>query len=271
MEIDRLSDVQIDYLIGALLGDGSLIKGRHDRNAQFSYISKSKQHVRYIYDKFENLSGDNGIKRNEYIDARTGKKYGSYRFRTLSNRLFTEYYALWYVKGKKHLPDSLILNPTICLIWYIGDGGISHGNRCESIKLSTHCFTKDEQERILLPQLSQFNAVLQKAGVGKGGSNQYFIYIPHKSVQDFLDYIGECPFEDYRYKWSVKPYKNFCSAKNPETVEKIIDLFCAGYSSNYIAKQIGVDRTTVIKYLSQNGYDYRDNLYKRKKEEIDVE
>ena len=36
-------------------------------------------------------------------------------------------------------------------------------------------------------------------------------------------------------------------------------------SANTIAKQLNVDRSTVVKYLVKNGLNPKDNLYKRKK------
>ena len=87
-----------------------------------------------------------------------------------------------------------------CLIWYIGDGGICHGKQTENIKLATQCFLKEEQETILLPQLQQFEATFMKGDIGSDGQRQYFIYIPHRKEEDFLKYIGDCPFDDYKYK-----------------------------------------------------------------------
>ena len=52
----------------------------------------------------------------------------------------------------------------------------------------------------MLPQLQQFEATLMKGDIGSDGQQQYFIYIPHRKEEDFLKYIGDCPFNDYKYK-----------------------------------------------------------------------
>ena len=40
-----LNDLQLDYLYGAMLGDGCLYKAKNGINSQFMYTSKSYQHV----------------------------------------------------------------------------------------------------------------------------------------------------------------------------------------------------------------------------------
>ena len=179
-------------------------------------------------------------------------------------KFFTEEYNRWYKNKVKHIPYDLKLNPTICLIWYIGDGSILHNKRTYYIKLSTNCFEKTEQEKILLPQLSLFEAKLLKGDVGKNGKRQYFIYIPRRKIQAFLDYIGECPFSDYFYKWELPDYKNTLLSYYPEKIKKMIDLFKKGNSAGTIAKILEVDRSTVVKYLLDNGYDPKKNMYKKK-------
>ena len=213
---------QKEVLYGALLGDGSLIKHKNGINAQFTYLSKSKQHVSFVAEYFKEYWSGEGIKDTSYIDKRTNKKYHHSQVKTYTNPGFTKEYYHWYINGKKHLPEDLTLTPLTCLIWYIGDGGICHNTRSENIKLSTQCFLKEEQEKILIPQLSDFEATLMKADLGSNGEQQYYIYIPHRKEKAFLDYIGECPFEDYKYKWEVTEYIN-AIPKNYTNKEKEFD------------------------------------------------
>lgn len=165
----HLTNYQKEILIGALLGDGCLTLGKHSVNPQFIYVSKSKQHVEFVCNNFMEYSYTEKIKYMSYFDKRTNKTYERYTFRTISDKELSELYKEWYSNGKKHIPKSLILTSTICLIWYIGDGCICNSNKDNSqyIKLSTHCFLKEEQEAILLPQLKQFNATLSKADKSK--------------------------------------------------------------------------------------------------------
>lgn len=245
-----------------MLGDGCLMMHKQSVNACFGYLSKSYQHVEFVSKPFLDFSTQ-GIVYSKYFDKRTNKEYEHNSFRTRVNPLFTREYYRWYINGIKHIPESLVLNPTICLIWYLGDGGIVKSGYSCHLKLSTHCFSKAEQEQILLPQLKDFEPKLYKADRSKSGEQQYAICILRRNIPAFFEYIGECPFDDYKYKWDVPPYKNFSIHNKPEIIDEIISLFNEGYSSGTIAKKVKVDRSTVMKYLSLNGLNYKDNLFKR--------
>ncbi len=251
-----LSEKQINYLYGAMLGDGCLSKTSRSINSQFSYTSKSFQHVEFVSIPFQDILYNEGIKYITYNDKRTNKTYERYTFRTITDVGFEKERKLWYPDGIKHIPNSLKLNSTICLIWYIGDGGICNNEHTQYIKLSTQCFNKEEQEDILLPQLYDFNATLMKADIGLDGEQQYYIYIPRLKILDFLEYIGECPFDDYMYKWNFKDYKNKVSESQTQNEKYFIRLYLLGLKCKQIAEVFDVDFNTVKKYLIKN------NIYK---------
>ena len=258
------TEEQYDFLQGAMLGDGSLCLARGGAgNAWFGYTSRSLQHCEYVARPFSDVLIAGGIKQTSVYDKRTKKTYGRYAFRSQMNTAFTDEWIRWYTDGNKRIPEDLKLSPTVCLVWFIGDGCLSNSKYSQEVKFSTNCFTKKELEEILIPQMSPFEARTNICGRSLDGEPQYGIFIPHRKVKDFLDFIGECPFEDYSYKWSLKEYKNFVAEKQPEVIEKMIEMFGRGCSSGTIAKTVGVDRTTVMKYLGLNGYDYRENLFKK--------
>lgn len=247
-----LNDIQKDYLYGAMLGDGCLCKNKYGVNGQFTYTSKSFQHVDFVSKPFENMLYKEGIKYTSYFDKRTGNTYERYSFRTISDPGFEKERKLWYPDNKKHIPNTLKLNPTICLIWYIGDGGICNSRNNQIIKLSTQCFEKEEQEDILLPQLSDFHATLMKTDKSSDGNQQYYIYIPHSKMHNFLNYIGGCPFEDYLYKWQFREYVNNISSCQTDNEKYFIRLYLLGLSCRQIAEVFDVDFNTVKKYLVKN-------------------
>lgn len=251
-----LNNQQKNYLYGAMLGDGCLSKSNKGINSQFIYTSKSFQHVEFVSKPFEKILYKEGLKHTTINDKRTGKSYGRYTFRTITDIGFENERTIWYPNNKKHIPNNLKLNPEICLIWYIGDGGIYNVNGTQYIKISTHCFSKEEQEDILLPQLSDFNASLMKGGLNANGKQQYIIYIPHIKMMDFLNYIGECPFDDYKYKWNYKEYKNKISKSQEQNEKYFIRLYLLGLKCKQIAEVFDVNFNTVKKYLLKN------NIYK---------
>lgn len=259
----KLNAIQQQVLDGAMLGDGSLIIHKNGINAYLSYLSKSEQHVKYVMNYFQEFLTDAGYYNGSYFDERTGKEYYRTCAKTRALQIFTDQQKRWYKNKIKILPQDLVLTPLVCLIWYIGDGGLIKTNRSQYIKLSTQCFSKEEQEEILLPQLSQFEATLVKTDLSKQGEQQYYIYIPHRRIKSFLDYIGDCPFSDYSYKWNYQEYKNFCLAHNPDFVSNIISFFNLGASAGTIARYLGVDRSTVVKYLKLNGINPKDNAFSK--------
>lgn len=249
---------QTDYLYGALLGDGCLHKHPDGINSQFTYMSKSEQHVSFVMSLFKEYLLKEGIKKISYIDNRTNKEYTTYSARTQLNPTFQSEYERWYINGKKVIPKDLVLNSTICLLWYIGDGALCNGKNHQHIQLSTDCFTFEEVH-FLSEQLADFEAHPVK------NEGKYRIYIPRHKIRQFLDYIGPCPFEDYLYKWDFKGYKNFSLKNKPELLTDFIKLFDADWSANTIAKELHVSPDIVRKYLAEAGLDYKQNLFKRKK------
>lgn len=248
-----LTEQQKNYLYGAMLGDGCLSKNKRSVNSQFTYTSKSFQHVEFVSIPFKDILYQEGIKYITYHDVRTNNIYERYTFRTITDLEFENERKIWYPDNVKHIPNNLRLNSEMCLIWYIGDGGICNTNRSQNIKLSTHCFKKEEQEDILLPQLSHFDANMMKMDIGSDGEQQYSIYIPHRKMNLFLEYIGECPFIDYLYKWNYKEYKNRASLSQTDNEKYFIRLYLLGLQCNQIAEVFDVDFNTVKKYLIKNG------------------
>jgi len=119
-------------------------------------------------------------------------------------------------KGKlyqKHIPDDFVLTPVNLKYWYLGDGSITRQrkiNYSQVIRLSSYDLPKSKLQSVVLPQLEK------KLGIEKihlmedkrkvCGDYGYYILIPARYVQQFLNYIGECPVDCYKYKWKFKKY-----------------------------------------------------------------
>lgn len=195
-----LTEKQKEVLNGALLGDGTITQNR------MVYSSKSKEHVEFVWKYFFGLltpANEKALSVVSQFDKRTNKTYTRFFFGTQSNECFTKYQKIWY-KPKKIIPEDLKLTPLTCLVWYLGDGGMVKGSTASHIKISTNGFNKSQIERILLPQLSQFEAKILKTNK----LDQFYVYIPRRRFQNFFNYIGDCPFSDYKHKWDYNPYKN---------------------------------------------------------------
>lgn len=227
-----MTDRMYDTLRGALLGDGSLVLHKNGVNALFSYVSKSRQHVEFIAKDFIDYSTDKCINEKDRFDKRTEKYYHRVSFHTIVSGTFTEEYNKWYINGVKHIPKDLILTPHMCLCWYIGDGCLRNNkkNNTQEIVLCTNCFELNEIETILLPQLKQFEPRIYSINASENDKYNHTIGIFKKhNIKNFLDYIGDCPFEDYKYKWDIKPkLMSGVYAKYNEYSDEWIDLYNSG-------------------------------------------
>lgn len=105
-----------EILFGSLLGDGQLEMSRRSINARFGFIQSviHMDYFLYLYNILSHLCGSPFNVYN-YLDARTGKTYTSYKFWTLSSLMITELYGLFYIAGVKVVPQDLTLLTALAL------------------------------------------------------------------------------------------------------------------------------------------------------------
>ena len=256
-----LTEEQKNIIIGALLGDGGIYSGKRCKNSYFSYISSQKEHVDYIYSFIKEFMTEryiNGPVKTETFDKRTNKTYISYSIRTENNICFEKIRNEWY-KDKKVIPENLVLNPLICKIWYLGDGGIlKTKNQVASnyIKLSTDGFDPKYVINII-KELNTFDAKIQHRNKEK---TQSAILIPRYKIKDFLKYIGECPIECYKYKWNYIPCKSdkieLNGVSHIQIYEKdIIQDYKNGNKISFLSKKYKCDQALIRYYLKKNNVE----------------
>jgi hypothetical protein len=244
-----MTDEMYEILRGALLGDGALSIGVNSVNARFVYSSKSYQHVEYVAKGFMDYGR---ITEADRFDPRTKKYNHVCYFHSKVSKTFTDEYHKWYIDGVKHIPSDLLLTPLTCLIWYIGDGCLRNTKtNSQRIILATNCFDKQEIETILLPQLKEFEASLEKVR-----DEQYVVRIgKKKNIKKFLAYIGSCPFSDYEYKWKVKENIRGAAGQSMyyDDENEFVFMYESGLSSYKIAKIYGCSDSNVLYVLNKNG------------------
>jgi len=170
-----------------------------------------------------------------------------------------------YFKGKlyqKHIPDDFELTPINLKYWYLGDGSITKQrkiNYSQVIRLSSYDLPKSKLQSIIIPQLME-KIKIEKIHLREDrrkvcGDYGYYIEIPARYAQQFLNYIGECPVDCYKYKWQFKKYARKRWQEWEDDVlmkywgrvprNLIIDIFECGNNCNChvydIAKARGID------------------------------
>jgi len=193
----KLTNTQYEFFDGLMLSDGSIcrrksLKGRHTRGNDFlSCAFKHEEFAKYIKSQLE-------LKPEVHNKIHVSGRYKSgqcEQFGILSspNIFFTKERDRWYPEGIKLIPRDCRITPTSLNIMYLGDGYIRKDKDNKSIYLSTHSFVKGDL-KIITDYLYSVNI---KSKIQ--ADNQ--IRISSYNTQDFLNYIGDCPVECYRYKW----------------------------------------------------------------------
>ena len=120
-DVTPLSFLQKQIIFGSLLGDGSIIKGKEDKNYRFSeaHSIKQKEYLLFKYKKLQPYSG----KFIKYPRKDGGKDV---KFSTKAHAIFNSFRKMFYSKeGKKIIRYSTIkkINHPLALAIWFGDDG----------------------------------------------------------------------------------------------------------------------------------------------------
>lgn len=179
----KLSERQVDILIGAILGDGYIyLSGK----VQLEHSAKSRSYLKWKFLALKNLAYEK-LSTVTRIDKRNGKKYISDRF--WLRQYFRSWRKFFYRGRKKFFPHNLKLTPLSLAVWYMDDGCYSD-KRCT---LSTDNFSVYSLKRIK-KQLKSLglNAYIRsngKIGISAQSHKKFFALIKphmHKSMRHKL-------------------------------------------------------------------------------------
>lgn len=193
------SKEQYEFFDGLIASDGCLTS-KLKNNALLSCSLKYYEFAKYISDVLKI-----GRVKEHWVKDIRFKKGGSQVFsiRSCNNILFTEERKRWYPNNKKCIPNDFKFSPISLNIWYLSDGtrsSFAKSRRC-GLVLCTNAFDKNNIENTIIKFL---NNIKIDCWIDK--NNQ--VYIPRSNAKNFLDYIGNCPIECYKYKWIIED-KNF--------------------------------------------------------------
>ena len=178
----KLSERQVEILIGAILGDGYIYPSG---KVQLEHSVKSKDYLKWKFQELRNLAYEK-LGSVTRIDKRNGKKYTSNRF------WLRQYFVAWrkyfYRRRKKIFPHNLKLTPLSLAVWYMDDGCYSD-KRCT---LSTENFSIYSLKRIK----KQLKCLGLDAYIRSNGK----IGISAKSHEKFFALIKPYIHKSMRYK-----------------------------------------------------------------------
>ena len=144
---------QRSLIVGSLLGDGTMWRGKKGRNANYK-IEQGLAQKEYVFWKYEILKPLvlTEPKLSYRYDVNRQKYPKSWGFRTVRHPLLTEIYDLWYTRndghrnGRKVVPKTIggDLTPLALAVWIMDDGSYSNG----TISISTYSFELSEINRL---------------------------------------------------------------------------------------------------------------------------
>ena len=183
-----VSEFQKQVLIGYLLGDGHLETWKNSQVARLKVDQGlvQKEFVDWLFEVF-----------GEFVKTPPRLKQKSIYFNTLSSYQFYLFRRMFYLNGRKIIPDDLdlLLTPLSLAIWFMGDGSVKSKETNGRI-INTHAFTEAEINKTCLLLKEKFSLQTsirrQKDGLQ--------IYISAKSAIIFNDLIVEHMLPSFYYK-----------------------------------------------------------------------
>lgn len=191
----EISQEAIEWINGELLGDSSL-HSQSKYSAKFQYSLKYLEYIQYISKTLSSFGIKQGGRINRYCSRFNSNNY-VYHYQSLRYAELLPIYKKWYPKRKKIIPKDLKLTPLVCRQWYIGDGSLNNKEERSRIRLYTNGFIILDVKWL----------VKQLINLGFRTTRQptcNIICVSSHSTKKFLDYIGFCPVECYKYKWDYK-------------------------------------------------------------------
>jgi len=138
-DVMPLTFLQKQLIYGSLLGDGSIVKGKEDKNCRFSeaHSIKQKDYLVFKYKKLKPFSG-------KFIKYPCKRGSNNIKFSTKAHPGFNQFRKMFYNKqGKKVIKFSTLKNIThpLALTMWFGDDGSKDKNDC---RLATATFSIKE-------------------------------------------------------------------------------------------------------------------------------
>lgn len=235
-----INEKEMSIIIGTVLGDGTLTKSRNKRltaNLRLAHCLKQKA---YCEHKASHLIRH--ANKGTYIvvsKINQSKEYAKTRKKTntsirFESRFTTDMYTiydLFYVNGKKIIPDNIadLLTPESVAIWYMDDGSIEtiRDKRNgiiyyikNAIRISTNGFTERDCIKLKDALESKFGLKLRLKKVDYG--KHFCLYSKNrKTIEQFIRFIKPFLIDEMLYKIKTSYQKPM---KKKYTKEKAIKI-----------------------------------------------
>jgi hypothetical protein len=188
-------------LVGNILGDVYLRRFSPKANVRlvFRQGSVNSTYLLHLYNLYQ-VFVTTPPSVSEVVDKKTGKSRFNLSFTTLALPCFNEIYEIFYLDGKKIIPNNIAEHLTrISLAYWIQDDGSFTGS---GLKLYTNAFTLEELN-LLIEALNKNFSIKATINISNREKSQYTLYISKNQLQLVRDLVKDHMHEDMMYKLNI--------------------------------------------------------------------
>jgi hypothetical protein len=198
---EKLSDVQVRFLLGDLLGDGNITPWGM---FQCSHSYKQKSYIEYKKEILSNLvSPGFSFKENIVNNHQNGKQYRCYYLRTMGNENLKKVYSEFYINKVKIFPYEYLIRSSFdaysLAIWFMDDGS----RRGNSATLHTYGFGYDGNLQIVRFLFKKFGIcaeVKNWKSAGRSLDKTSCLYFKSSEADKFFKLVAPYILPCFRYK-----------------------------------------------------------------------
>lgn len=193
-------------VIGMVLGDGCIPKGRKSKHLQIAHKSSDREYVEYKESILKYLTD---VNKRDCVSVLNGREYPNITLRTLSHPLYNKIFDHMYFQGRKTVDEHVMkcLTPLGLALWYFDDGTLAGEQGWRNPFICTHNFNKVENELMCRSLHKKFGITFRTIKKNVGKTTYYWMRLRRKDREKFFDIIN--------------PYKVDCMERkiNPDFYE----------------------------------------------------
>jgi len=187
-----------EFLVGSLLGDGSLEKRK--ASARYGEGGSNETYLHWKYEFLKQYFHCTWKERISSPHTKSGKRYQGWWLRTATHPLLTQWHAQWY-QPQKIVPKNLVesyLTPFALAVWFCDDGNTDRVRHYRA-SLYTMAFTIDEN--IWLSQVLGFKFGLTAKVVEESSTKRPFLSFSKPERQKLQAIIAPFHIPGMEYKY----------------------------------------------------------------------
>lgn len=195
-----LNSKLFNIAIGMLLGDAAMYRVSKNALIKFEQGYLQKSFIYHLFDLFKDYTFmlEPG-KRIDLHHPLRQNEVKSYWFKTFSHKTFNELWDLFYINGKKGIPDNLQLSAECISYWIMCDGSLAKDCKTMILHSQSYSFEYNTKLSTLLNvQWGLQSKVIQHK------AKYHVIKIPSSDNLLLKSIISKHIIEDMSYKIPVK-------------------------------------------------------------------